>query len=150
MAALPQVGTAKRGTGLIISASDPTGPELPSRQLPWVGLDEDGSSLFTRPRLTAGRLPRTNRADEAVVDEEFAWRQRLRVGSQFRIGSYTRAQFGPAGEGIPIQPEGPTADLRVTGIVRSPEDLLPVIEARDEVDADESSQLYLTPAFWRR
>jgi hypothetical protein len=31
-----------------------------------------------------------------------------------------------------------------------PEDLLPVTEGRDEVDADESSSLWLTRAFWRR
>jgi hypothetical protein len=67
----------------------------------------------------------------------------------FRVGTYTRTQFGPAGEGVPIPPKG-AADLRLTGIMRFPDDLLPVAEGRDEVDADESSQLFLTPAFWRR
>jgi ABC-type lipoprotein release transport system permease subunit len=150
VAALPQVRTAQRGVGLIISASDPTGTAGPMRQLAWVGVDRAGSELFVRPRLVAGRLPRADRAEEAVVDEEFAWRHRLRTGASLRVGTYTRAQFGPAGEGVPIPPEGPAVDLRVTGILRSPEDLLPVIEGREEVDADESSQLYLTPAFWRR
>jgi hypothetical protein len=41
-------------------------------------------------------------------------------------------------------------DLRVTAVVRFPSDLMPVAERRDEVDADESSELFLTPAFWRR
>jgi ABC-type lipoprotein release transport system permease subunit len=150
VAALPQVRAAQRLSPLIMSASDPTGPARPSRQLGWVGLDRPGNEGFGRPMVVAGRLPRPDRPEEAAVDEEFAWRHGLRAGSAFRIGTYTRAQFGPAGEGVPIPPEGPAADLRVTGILRFPDDLLPVAEGRNEVDADESSQLYLTPAFWRR
>ena len=150
VAALPEVRTAQRGVGLIISASDPGGTAPPMRQLAWVGVDRVGSELFSHPRLVAGRLPRPDRVDEAIIDEEFAWRHGFRTGASFRVGTYTRTQFGPAGEGVPIQPKGPSADLRVTGILRSPEDLLPVVEGREEIDADESSQLYLTPAFWHR
>jgi hypothetical protein len=150
VAALPRVRSAQRVVSLIMSGSDPLGPTLPSRQLGWVGLDAVGAEVFGRPMVVAGRLPRPDRADEAAVDEEFAWRQNLRVGAAFRVGTYTRAQFGPAGEGAPIQPKGPAVDLRVTGIVRFPDDLVAVAEGRDEVDGDESSQLYLNPAFWRR
>ena len=150
VAVLPQVRTAQRGTALIMSASDPAGSQGPSRQLGSVGLDEAGHEVFGRPILVAGRLPDPNRPDEAAIDEEFAWRHALRVGEAFRVGTYTRAQFGPAGAGVPIPPKGPAADLRVTGILRYPDDLLPVAEGRDVVDADESSLLLLTPAFWRR
>ena len=150
MAALPQVRTAERGSALILSASDPAGPSEPSRQLGWVGLDRAGHESFGRPILVAGRLADPERPDEAVVDEELAWRHGLRPGASFRVGMYTRAQFGPAGSGVPVRPEGPAADLRVTGIVRYPDDLLPVAEGRGEADADESSHLLLTPAFWRR
>jgi hypothetical protein len=143
---LPQVRDAARVAALIMAVSDPAGP---SRQLGFVGLDRPGDVAFGHPRLVAGRLPRPDRPEEAVVDEEFAWRHALQVGAVFRVGTYTRAQFGPAGEGVPIPPKG-AADLRLTGIVRFPDDLLPVAEGRDEVDADESSQLFLTPAFWRR
>jgi ABC-type lipoprotein release transport system permease subunit len=150
VAALPQVRAAQRLTPLIMSASDPTGPAGPSRQLGWVGLDRAAHEGFGRPMLVAGRLPRPDRPEEAAVDEEFAWRHGLRAGAAFTVGTYTRAQFGPAGEGVPVPPQGPAADLRVTGIVRFPDDLLPVAEGRNEIDADESSNLYLTPAFWRR
>jgi hypothetical protein len=143
---LPQVRDAARIAAVVMAVSDPGGP---SRQLGFVGLDRDGHEAFGRPRLVAGRLTRLDRAEEATVDEEFAWRHGLRVGSLFRVGTYTRAQFGPAGEGVPIPPKG-WADLKLTGIVRFPDDLLPVAEGRDEVDTDESSQLFLTPAFWRR
>jgi hypothetical protein len=150
IAALPQVRTAQRVGGLIMSGSDPLGPAPPSRQLGWVGLDAVGAEVFGRPMVVAGRLPHPDRAHEAAVDEEFAWRHGLRVGTAFRAGTYTRAQFGPAGEGAPIQPKGPAVDLRVTGIVRFPDDLVAVGEGRDEVDGDESSQVFLNPAFWRR
>jgi ABC-type lipoprotein release transport system permease subunit len=150
VAALPQVRAAQRVSPLILSGSDPARRSGPSRQLGWVGLDRSGHEAFGRPMVVAGALPRPDRADETAVDEEFAWRHGLRPGASFRVGIYTRAQFGPAGEGVPIPPDGPAADLRVVGIVRFPDDLLPVAERRDEVDADESSYLFLTPAFWRR
>jgi hypothetical protein len=150
VAALPQVRGAQRVCPLILSGSDPAGRSGPSRQQGWVGLDRAGHEAFGRPMVVEGMLPRPDRADEAAVDEEFAWRHGLRPGMAFRIGIYTRAQFGPAGEGVPIPPKGPAANLRITGILRFPGDLLPVADRRDEVDADESSELYLTPGFWRR
>jgi hypothetical protein len=150
VATLPQVRAAQRVGLVILSASDPTRGVPPSRQQALVGLDRPGHEAFGRPRIVAGRLPHTDRADEAAVDEEFAWRHGLRAGAAFRVGTYTRAQAGPAGEGVPTPPRGPAVDLRVTGILRSPSDLMPVAEARSEVDADESSELFLTPAFWRR
>jgi hypothetical protein len=100
---LPQVRDAYRASGLIMAASDAHGP---SRQLGFVGLDRPGHEVFGRPRLVAGRLPRPDRPDEAAVDEEFAWRHGLRVGATFQMGIYTRAQFGPAGEGVPLPPVG--------------------------------------------
>jgi hypothetical protein len=150
IAGLPQVLDAQRFSPLILAAADPAGRSGPSRQQGWVGLDRAGYELLGRPRFVEGSPPDLGRADEAAVDEELAWRHGLRAGSVLRIGIYTRAQFGPAGEDLTIPPEGPAVSLRVTGIVRFPEDLLPVAERRDEIDADESSQLYLTPAFWRR
>jgi FtsX-like permease family len=150
VAGLPQVRTARRVCLVILSGSDPTTGARPSRQLALVGLDGVGHEAFGRPMVVAGRLPRPDRADEAAVDEEFAWRHGLRAGTAFRVGTYTRAQFGSAGAGAPVEPAGPAVDLRVTGILRAPDDLLPVAERRDEVDADESSLLSLTPAFWWR
>jgi hypothetical protein len=150
VAALAQVRAAQRMTLPILSASDPDDPAGPSRQLGLVGLDRVGTDVLGRPRFVAGRPPRPDRPDEAAVDEEFAWRHGIRVGSALRVGTYTRAQFGPAGEGVPVAPAGPAVDLLVTGIVRFPDDLMPVAEARDQVDADESSNLFLGPAFWRR
>jgi hypothetical protein len=60
------------------------------------------------------------------------------------------AQFGPAGEGVPIQPDGPAVELQITGILRSPSDLVPPVDGNDDFDTDETSGLHLTPAFWHR
>jgi putative ABC transport system permease protein len=100
VAALAQVRAAQRMTLPILSASDPDDPAGPSRQLGLVGLDRVGSDVLGRPRVVAGRPPRPDRSDEAAVDEEFAWWHGLQVGSALRVGTYTRAQFGPAGEGV--------------------------------------------------
>jgi hypothetical protein len=123
---LPGVRSASRGSVLIVSGTDPASPAGPRRQAALVALDPGGGGRVGRPMVIAGRLPREDHAEEAAVDEELAQRRGLRVGSVYRIGTYTTAQFGPAGQGVPIRPQGPTVELRITGIVRHPSDLLPV------------------------
>jgi hypothetical protein len=150
VAALPQVRTAQRVAFVIVSVSDPTGPSGPARQLALVGLDRPGHEELGRPVLVAGRWPRPDRAEEAVVDEEFATRHKLGVGGLFRVGIYTRAQFGQAAGGVFVPPKGPAAELRVAGIVRFPKDLVPLAEGSSQSDTDRSGDLYLTPGFWRR
>jgi FtsX-like permease family len=150
VAALPQVRTASRASVLIMSGPNPVDPTRPNRQLGYVGLDRPGHEVFGHPMIVAGRLPLPDRPEEAAIDEEVAWRYGLRPGGALRVGAYTRTQFGPAGAGVPLPPEGPTADLRVVGVLRFPDDLLSIGEGREGVDADESGQLFLTPAFWRR
>jgi hypothetical protein len=150
VAALPQVRTAQRVAFVILSGSDPTGPADPSRQIALVGLDRPGHEALGRPLLVAGRWPRPDHPEEALVDEEFASRYDLHADEPFRVGTYTRAQFGQAAGGVFVPPKGPTADLRVAGIVRFPKDLLPLAEGRSQTDTDQSGDLYLTPGFWRR
>jgi hypothetical protein len=147
---LPGVRSASRGSVLIVSGTDPASPAGPRRQAAVVALDPGGDDLVGRPMVIAGRLPREDQAEEAAVDEELAERRGLRVGSVYRIGTYTSTQFGPAGEGVPLRPEGPTVELRITGIVRHPSDLVPPVDGNDDFDTDESSGLGLTPAFWHR
>jgi hypothetical protein len=150
VAALPQVRTAHRVAFVIVSGSDPTGPADPSRQIALVGLDRPGHEALGRPLLVAGRWSRPDHPEEALVDEEFASRYNLHAGEPFRVGTYTRAQFGQAAGGVFVPPKGPTADLRVAGIVRFPKDLLPLAEGRSQTDTDQSGDLYLTPGFWHR
>jgi hypothetical protein len=150
VAGLPGVRSTTRGSVIIVSGTDPASPAGPRRQTAVVALDPGGGDLAGRPMVIAGRLTREDRADEATIDEELAQRRGLRVGSTYRIGTYTMAQFGPVGEGVPIRPDGPTVELRITGIVRHPNDLTPPVDGDDDFDTDETSGLYLTPAFWHR
>jgi hypothetical protein len=150
VAAMPQVRAAHRGSALIMSGPPLIGSTQPNNQIGYVGLDRSGHEVFGRPMIVAGRLPRPDRPQEAAIDEEVAWRYGVQPGGTLRVGSYTRAQFGPAGTGVPIAAKGPTVDLRVAGVLRFPDDLLSAGEGRDNVDVDESGQLFLTPAFWRR
>jgi hypothetical protein len=150
LAALPEVRQVFRVTGaLILAGADPTDPGRWHRQLGAVALDPGGSLAFGRPIVVAGRLADERRPDEAVVDEELAERRHLRVGSLYRVGIYTLRQFGPAGEGQFVSPQGPVVDLRVVGIVRTPRDLVPVATDQDNIYVN-GGELYLTPAYWAR
>jgi hypothetical protein len=150
LAALPEVEQVFRVTGaLILAGVDPTDPGRWHRQLGVVALDPGGSLAFGRPIVVAGRLADERRPDEAVVDEELAERRHLRVGSIYRVGIYTLRQFGPAGEGQFVSPQGPVVDLRVVGIVRTPRDLVPVATEQDNIFVN-GGELYLTPAYWQR
>jgi hypothetical protein len=154
VAALPEVRQAFRASGgptgaLVLAVADPADPTRWRRQLGTVALDPGGSVAFGRPILVAGRLPDERRPDEVAVDEELAERRHLRVGSHVRVGAFTSAQLGPAGEGRDVVPRGAVADLLVAGIVRYPEDLLPVPTDQESLLVN-SGELYLTPAWWRQ
>jgi hypothetical protein len=98
--------------------------------------------------VVAGRLADERRAEEAVVDEELAARRHLRVDSMWRVGAYTMAQLEQAGGETSTAPTGPTANLRIVGIVRHPIDLLPAVTGQDNLYVNHGD-LYLTPAYWR-
>jgi hypothetical protein len=154
VAALPEVRQAFRASGwtagaLVLAVADASDPTRWRRQLGTVALDPGGSVVFGRPILVAGRLPDERRPDEVAVDEELAERRHLRVGSRVRVGAFTSAQLGPAGEGRDVAPRGAVADLLVAGIVRYPKDLLPVVTDQESLLVN-SGDLYLTPAWWRR
>jgi len=105
--------------------------------------------VLGRPIMVAGRLPDERRPEEVAVDEELAGRHHLRVGSRYRVAAFTVEQFTTAGEGGPVTPRGPVADLRVVGIVRYPRDLVPVAADQGSLNV-RTGELYLTPAYWRR
>ena len=154
VAALPEVRQAFRASGwtagaLVLAVADAADPTRWRRQLGTVALDPGGSVVFGRPILVAGRLPDERHPDEVAVDEELAERRHLRVGSRVRVGAFTSAQLGPAGEGRDVAPRGAVADLLVAGIVRYPNDLLPVVTDQESLLVN-SGDLYLTPAWWRR
>jgi hypothetical protein len=149
VAALPEVAGVARLTAIILSSADPASPVGRRRDLGFLPMDPGVSRIVGRPIVVAGRLANEQRADEAVVDEELAARRHLRVGSIWRIGAYTTAQFEQAGSENSIAPAGPTVGLRIVGIVRHPIDLLPAVTGQDGIYVNQGD-LLLTPAYWRR
>jgi hypothetical protein len=149
VAALPEVAAATRATAIILSSPDPASPTGRRRDLGYLPLDSGGSRMFGRPMMVAGRLADERRAEEVVVDEELAARRYLRVNSMWRVGAYTMAQLGQAGGETSTAPTGPTANLRIVGIVRHPIDLLPAVTGQDNLYVNHGD-LYLTPAYWHR
>ena len=134
VADLPEVRQVVRLTGaLILAGADPTEPTRWHRLLGALSLDPGASVAFGRPIVVAGRLADELRPDEAVVDEELAQRRHLHVGSRYRVGAFTLEQFGPAGEGRAVSPQGAVVDLRVVGIVRYPKDLVPVVTDQENI-----------------
>jgi hypothetical protein len=154
VAALPEVRQVFRATGwtvgaLILAGADPAEPSRWDRQLGLVALDPGGSVVFGRPIMVAGRLSDERRPDEVAVDEELAQRRHLSVGSRYRVGAFTFAQFATAGEGRAAAPRGAVVDARVVGIVRYPRDLVPVVTDQENLRVN-TGELYLTTAYWRR
>src|SRR5215211_1284381 len=154
VAGLPEVRQVVRVSGgavgaLVLAGADPADPGRWYRQLGVVALDLGGGVALGRPITVAGRLPDERRPEEVAVDEELAARRHLRVGGRYRVGAFTLQQLGPAGEGRPVAPKGAVADLRVVGIVRYPNDLVPVVTDQDNLFVN-TGELYLTPAYWQR
>jgi ABC-type lipoprotein release transport system permease subunit len=149
LAALPEVAAATRVTNAILASPGPAGPTSRRRNLAILPMDAGGGWFFGRPIMVAGRLPDERQADEAAVDEELAARRHLRVGSEWQLGAYSGAQVEQAGLETPTAPAGPTAWLRIVGIVRHPVDLRPADTSQDNLQLNRGD-LYLTPAYWHR
>ena len=109
-----------------------------------------------RPLVVAGHLPDPTRPFDVAVNELAADEDHLRVGGSVRLYAYSFAQFqhsaltsssishGP--------PAGPAFTVRVTAIVRFPQDVNAIrpLAAKQEVSYEGQQNLYLTPAFLPR
>ncbi|MEO7428019.1 MAG: ABC transporter permease, partial [Acidimicrobiales bacterium] len=103
-------------------------------------------ALFRR-RVIRGRDLDPTEPDEAVIDEELAAARHLGPESHLRMATYAGAQLATLfhGPDVPV-PQGPVVDLRITGVVRLPVDVVP---AGDLVLTYGSTRdLYLSPAFY--
>ncbi|MEX2658166.1 MAG: hypothetical protein WD232_00615, partial [Acidimicrobiales bacterium] len=93
-----------------------------------------------RPRLVAGRLPDPGSASEVVTNEVTAAEAGLAAGDTFTIATFTQAQVAAIEEEF-TGLGGPELQLRLVGIVRTPDDLVeeaaggfygtPVFQARN-------------------
>jgi FtsX-like permease family len=147
ISALPEVDQAFRGAVVALSGADPSVTSGRRTQIGLLAMDPGAGRLFGRPVVVAGRLPHEDVAEEVAIDEELTARRHLGVGSVYHARVYTAAQADAAAEDLSLPPRGAIVDLRVVGIVRLPQDLLPAGEQNPLVPSDE---LHLTPAFWQR
>ena len=150
--ALPQVAQYFRAPYLYLtsSAAGYTGQSLNA-----IGAADAG--LFRtvdRPLVIAGKLPSPNRPDDVAINELAAEGKHLHVGSHILLYAASAAQFrncalSNGASYKPIAPQGPTFRVRVTGIVRFPQDIDAVLPLADKQDVSYEGQenVYLTPAF---
>jgi hypothetical protein len=146
LAALPSVRSAVRVAPLLVAGPDVEGS--PRRLVALDVMDRGGEDVVGHPIVVDGRLPDPSRADEMAVDEEFVDRTGVGVGEAYPLRTYTAARSGDTDPNGP-PPDGPSAEVRVVGVVRHPADLVPARLEQDTVGVDETN-IYLTPAFWDR
>ena len=142
---VPEVERATRATLLIVEGTDGAGDR--QRLLGNIELDPGRDLVFGRPLVVEGSWPADDDAGAVAVDEELAARADLEVGDTYRVAPYTIDQFGPAGEGADVRPDGTDVDLRVEAIFRHPIDLQPPVLDQAGIYVDRSN-LHLTPAYW--
>ena len=149
---LPQVAQHFRAPYLYLTSS-PTG--YTGTSLNAIGAAD--AALFRtvdRPLVVAGKLPDPKRPYDVAVNELAAEGRHLHVGSHILLYAASAAQFRDCAltNGAsykPVVPQGPTFRVRVTGIVRFPQDIDAVLPLADKQDVSYEGQenVYLTPAF---
>src|SRR5205807_10539276 len=71
-----------------------------------------------RPLLLAGRLPRADRADEALINASGAAATGLHVGSRLHLRGWIPSQAEEPLQGSEIPPTGPEVDVHLVGVAR--------------------------------
>jgi hypothetical protein len=149
---LPQVAQHFRAPYLYLTSS-PTGYTGTSLN----AIGAANAALFRtvdRPLVVAGELPDPKRPYDVAINELAAEGRHLHVGSHILLYAASAAQFHHCaltnGSSYkPVVPKGPTFRVRVTGIVRFPQDIDAVLPLADKQDVSYEGQenVYLTPAF---
>jgi ABC-type antimicrobial peptide transport system permease subunit len=103
------------------------------------------SSAF-RPLLLAGRLPRMDRVDEALINSAAATNEKLHVGSVVRLKGFSPDQTDSVLRGADVPPNGPTADVRVVGVGRFPSELSTAPPSSVIYNGNDFA--FMTPAFF--
>ena len=109
-----------------------------------------------RPLVVAGHLPDPRRPFDVAVNEFAADKRHLHLGSRFHLYAYSYPQIAGAAlitQGVSKgRPEGPSFTVKVTGIVRFPDDVSAVLPlaAKQDVTYEGEQNMYMTPAFLER
>ncbi len=152
---LPQVVAYFRAPYLFLTP-DPSGHNNGSLNAIGVA-NADLFRTVDRPLVIAGRLPDPHHPFDVAVNELAAEKRHLHVGSRLRLYAYSAAQFQSGGLTGGVEhgnqaPDGPSFRVRVTAIVRAPQDVNAVdsVVANEDVSYEGEQNLFLTPAFLPR
>ena len=152
---LPQVVAYFRAPYLFLTP-DPTGQLNGSLNAIGVA-NADLFRTVDRPLVIAGSLPDPNHPFDVAINELVAEKRHLHVGSRLHLYAYSAAQIQNGGLTGGVEhdnqaPAGPSFTVRVTAIVRSPQDVNAVnaVLANEDVSYEGQQNLYLTPAFLPR
>ena len=149
---LPQVVAYFEAPYLFLT-TDPTGHNFNNLN----SIGSTTAALYRRvdrPFVVAGHLPDPTQPFDVAVNEIAAGQHHLHVGSHFDLYAYTAAQFQHgaltnASEIGSEVPAGPSFTIRVTAIVRFPQDVNAILPlaAKQKVSYEGQQNAYLTPAF---
>jgi ABC-type lipoprotein release transport system permease subunit len=126
------------GLDLLLVSGPPAAGEAIGDFLPALA-SADGRLLtqVARPRVTAGRLPRQDRPDEAFAN-------RFLAEEGIGVGSTLEVQVGSTSSENPMDTAGPTRRVTVVGTGILPNEVLPIAVN------DSFPTLFVTEAFYRR
>ncbi len=152
---LPQVVAYFRAPYLFLTP-DPSGQLNGSLNAIGVA-NADLFRTVDRPLVITGSLPDPNHPFDVAINELVAEKRHLHVGSRLHLYAYSAGQIQNGGLTGGVEhdnqaPAGPSFTVRVTAIVRSPQDVNAVnaVLANEDVSYEGQQNLYLTPAFLPR
>lgn len=151
VARLPQVDGTTTASYVLMSPARPDGspdPDAAGTINPFLIIPETGPPI--RFLVVEGRAPEFERDPlETAVDEQAADRFGVGPGSTLRMWGYSPEQLENAGERGEEPPAGPAMDLRVTAVIRTPQDVVPRETDQDVIYLG-SADLLLGRAWYER
>ena len=151
VARLPDVAYAERGALMLVMAVSADGhrDQGPGQSAVIT------QALVTHPTqaraiIVAGREAVPSRADEVMVNEAAARVLRVHVGSVIQLRGYRPDQVDQVMNGAVLSPRVPVNGVRVTGIIRTPADLVDNPSAPADVSYMGEGTIYATSAFYAK
>ena len=118
-------------------------------ELGYSSVDQRAYQEIQRPLVVDGRRADQAEPYEVVVNEAWADRHDVTVGSTVEIGLVPPDQLDAAGNGVPIELSARPRPVEVVGIVRRPGDLAPERRGVEgTIDEGAESLVFFTSAFW--
>ena len=120
---LPEVEAVGRAAWRGLTVADPSEPERTLMTASLVARDQSMPSADGRPLVIDGRWYDVDAPDEVVINEVLAERAGVTVGDELVLTFWSAEERGDTGTGDRPVFHGPTADVRVVGIVRGVRDI---------------------------